>query len=203
MIEQMGELDFEIDGLVLKVNRYDQREKLGMRSKSPRWVIAYKFEKYEAKNASQQNQRAGRQNRRDHARGGTRTGATGRNGGQPAPACITPTRSNAKTFAKGTWSSSKRRVKSFRTSFASRSTSEQPSCRSLRFPRIVPNANGTHQGRRGRFIRCPNPACPAKLQERIRFFASRDAMDIEGLGDKLVEQLVDGELVTTYGDLIV
>ena len=38
MIEQLHELDFEVDGLVLKVNRFDQRERLGMRSKSPRWL---------------------------------------------------------------------------------------------------------------------------------------------------------------------
>ena len=49
LIERLHELDFEIDGLVLKVNRFDQRECLGSTSKSPRWVIAYKFEKYEAK----------------------------------------------------------------------------------------------------------------------------------------------------------
>ena len=49
LIERLHELDFEIDGLVLKVNRFDQRERLGATSKSPRWVIAYKFEKYEAK----------------------------------------------------------------------------------------------------------------------------------------------------------
>ena len=48
LIERLHELDFEIDGLVLKVNRFDQRERLGSTSKSPRWVIAYKFEKYEA-----------------------------------------------------------------------------------------------------------------------------------------------------------
>ena len=48
LIERLHELDFEIDGLVLKVNRFDQRERLGATSKSPRWVIAYKFEKYEA-----------------------------------------------------------------------------------------------------------------------------------------------------------
>ena len=48
LIERLHELDFEIDGLVLKVNRFDQRERLGTTSKSPRWVIAYKFEKYEA-----------------------------------------------------------------------------------------------------------------------------------------------------------
>ena len=49
LIERLHELDFEIDGLVLKVNRFDQRERLGSTSKCPRWVIAYKFEKYEAK----------------------------------------------------------------------------------------------------------------------------------------------------------
>ena len=48
LIERLHELDFEIDGLVLKVNRFDQRQRLGSTSKSPRWVIAYKFEKYEA-----------------------------------------------------------------------------------------------------------------------------------------------------------
>ena len=49
LIERLHELDFEIDGLVLKVDRFDQRRRLGSTSKSPRWVIAYKFEKYEAK----------------------------------------------------------------------------------------------------------------------------------------------------------
>ena len=48
LIERLHELDFEIDGLVLKVNRFDQRQRLGSTSKSPRWLIAYKFEKYEA-----------------------------------------------------------------------------------------------------------------------------------------------------------
>ncbi|GAF70336.1 unnamed protein product, partial [marine sediment metagenome] len=47
LIEKLHELDFEIDGLVLKVNRFDQRQRLGATSKSPRWLIAYKFEKYE------------------------------------------------------------------------------------------------------------------------------------------------------------
>ena len=48
LAERLYELDFEVDGLVLKVNRFEQRERLGTTSKSPRWVIAYKFEKYEA-----------------------------------------------------------------------------------------------------------------------------------------------------------
>src|SRR5205085_10322167 len=48
LVEHLHELDFEIDGLVLKVNDFAQRDRLGMTSKSPRWLIAYKFEKFEA-----------------------------------------------------------------------------------------------------------------------------------------------------------
>ena len=48
LIERLHELDFEIDGLVLKVNSFAQRERMGSTSKSPRWVIAYKFEQFEA-----------------------------------------------------------------------------------------------------------------------------------------------------------
>ncbi|MBI2479214.1 MAG: NAD-dependent DNA ligase LigA, partial [Planctomycetia bacterium] len=48
VIEQLHELDFEDDGLVIKINSFDQRDRLGTTSKSPRWVIAYKWEKWEA-----------------------------------------------------------------------------------------------------------------------------------------------------------
>ena len=48
IVDTLHDLDFEVDGLVVKLNRFDQREELGTRSKSPRWLIAYKWEKYEA-----------------------------------------------------------------------------------------------------------------------------------------------------------
>ena len=51
------------------------------------------------------------------------------------------------------------------------------------------------------YIRCPNAECPAQVKERLRYFASRNAMDIEGLGDKLVDQLVETGAVKNYGDL--
>jgi DNA ligase (NAD+) len=50
-------------------------------------------------------------------------------------------------------------------------------------------------------LRCDNVACPAQLKERLRHFASRQAMDIEGLGEAMVEQLVDNKLVTDYADI--
>jgi len=49
--------------------------------------------------------------------------------------------------------------------------------------------------------RCPNRSCPAQLKEAIRHFASRDAMDIRGLGEKIIEQLVDKKLVAGFADL--
>ena len=48
---------------------------------------------------------------------------------------------------------------------------------------------------------CPNPGCPAQLKEHIEFFVHRNGMDIEGIGEKLVDQLVDKKIVRTYGDL--
>ena len=50
-------------------------------------------------------------------------------------------------------------------------------------------------------LRCLNPACPAVVKESLRHFASRNAMDIDGLGEKLVNQLVDQELVREPADL--
>ena len=49
--------------------------------------------------------------------------------------------------------------------------------------------------------RCTNPNCPAQIKESIRHFASKGAMDIEGLGEKLVDQLVEKGLIRDYGDL--
>jgi len=56
-------------------------------------------------------------------------------------------------------------------------------------------------GSRGTAVRCANVACPAQAKRRIAHFAGRGAMDIDGLGEKLVDQLLDGGLVADYADL--
>ena len=80
-----------------------------------------------------------------------------------------------------------------------RRTSELPQ---YQFPTDCPDC-GTQliKDEGGVYIRCPNLRCPAQVKERIRYFASRNAMDIEGLGDKLVEQLVRSKQVVDYADL--
>lgn len=201
LVERLHELDFEIDGLVLKVNRFDQRERLGATSKSPRWLIAYKFEKYEGVTKVREIRvnvgktgaitpvaelepielagtivsRASLHNADEVARKDVRVGDTivVEKAGKIIPHVV--------------------RVEEHR-----RQGGEQPYV----FPTECPEC-GTAlvKDEGGVYIRCPNPACPAQIKERLRYFATRNCMDIEGLGDKLVEQLVAAGLVTRYADL--
>jgi len=201
LIERLHELDFEIDGLVLKVNRFDQRERLGATSKSPRWLIAYKFEKYEATTRLNEIQ--------------VQVGKTG---------AITPVANLEPVELAGTTVSraslhnadeierkdirpgdivvvekagkiiphvvrvEKHQRKGSPPKFAF--PKNCPECRT----KLVKDSGGV-------YIRCPNLECPAQVKERIRYYASRNAMDIEGLGDKLVDQLVAEKLVTSHADL--
>lgn len=200
-IEQLHELDFEVDGIVLKVNRYDQRERLGATSKSPRWLIAYKFEKYEATTrllgirvqvgktgtitpvadlepvtlAGTVVRRASLHNADEIERKDVRIGdvVVVEKAGKVIPHIVRVEKHERKE--------------------------ELPH---FVFPTQCPEC-GTKllRDERGVYIRCPNQECPAQVCERIRYYASRNAMDIEGLGDKLVDQLVRDGLVRKYGDL--
>ncbi|HLA83695.1 MAG TPA: NAD-dependent DNA ligase LigA [Thermoguttaceae bacterium] len=201
LIEELHEMDFEIDGLVLKINRFDQRERLGSTSKCPRWVIAYKFEKYEATTRLREIR--------------VQVGKTG---------AITPVAELEPVELAGTTVSraslhnadeiERKDVRPGDVVVVEKAGKIIPHIvrvekhlreghpRKFVFPTECPEC-----GRRlvkdegGVYIRCPNTACPAQLKERIRYFAGRNAMDIEGLGDKLVDQLVGEKLVRGYGDL--
>jgi DNA ligase (NAD+) len=70
------------------------------------------------------------------------------------------------------------------------------------FPKKCPVCDGpVEPDENGIFYYCVNPSCPAQLKERVRFFSTRGAMDIEGLGDAIVDQLVEAGLVKTIADL--
>lgn len=201
LIGRLHELDFEIDGLVLKVNRFEQRARLGATSKSPRWVIAYKFEKYE-----------GTTRVRDIR---VQVGKTG---------TITPVADLEPVTLAGTVVShaslhnadeiDRKDVRVGDVVVVEKAGKIIPhvvrvekhlrkeELPKFRFPKKCPVCDEKLiRDEGGVYIRCPNPACPAQIKERIRYFASRNAMDIEGLGDKLVDQLVDQGLVRSYGDL--
>ncbi len=201
LIERLHELDFEVDGLVLKVNRFDQRERLGSTSKSPRWMIAYKFEKYEATTrlldirvqvgktgaitpvadlqpvqlAQTTVSRASLHNADEIARKDVRIGdlVVVEKAGKIIPHIVRVEKHERKT-----------NLPEFLF------PSECPECQT----KLVKDEGGV-------YIRCPNPLCPAQVKERLRYFATRNAMEIEGLGDKIVDQLVNTGLVKSFGDL--
>ena len=201
LVERLHELDFEVDGLVLKVNRFDQREQLGTTSKSPRWVVAYKFEKYEAVTCLNEIR--------------VQVGKTG---------AITPVAELEPVELAGTTVSraslhnadeiARKDVRVGDTVVVEKAGKIIPhivrvevhkrpdSAKEFPFPTHCPECDtllAKDEG--GVYIRCPNLACPAQLRERLRYFASRSAMDIEGLGDKLVDQLVAQNLVNEFADL--
>jgi len=201
LVERLHELDFEIDGLVLKVNRFEQRERLGFTSKAPRWAIAYKFEKYEATTKLNEIR--------------VQIGKTG---------AITPVANLEPVELAGTTVSraslhnadeiERKDVRVGDVVVVEKAGKIIPhivrvekhlregELEKFEFPKKCPECGtGLVKDEGGVYIRCPNPNCPAQLKERLRYFAGRNAMDVEGLGDKLVDQLVNDGLVKSYGDL--
>lgn len=195
MIARVPELPFEVDGLVIKLNNLADREKLGATSKHPRWVRAYKWERYEAETrvraitiqvgktgtltpvaelepveiAGTTVSRASLHNREELDRLGIRIGdlVVVEKAGKIIPHVM-------------------------RVNESARTGNEQP----FEFPTQCPECKSDVQKDEGGvYIRCQNPACPAQLRETLIFFASRPAMNIDGLGEKLVEQLLAAKLV--------
>ena len=201
LIEELHSLDFEVDGFVVKVNRFDQQRRLGTTAKSPRWAIAWKFEKFEATTKL-----AGI--RVQVGRGGTVTPVADL---EPVELAGTIVRRaslhNADEVARkdvrvGDMLVVEKAGKVIPHVVRVEKHLRKHDLEPWSPPTDCPEC-GTPLERdpEGVFIRCPDVDCPARCRERLKFFASRGAMDIEGLGDKLVEQLVATGLVKDYADL--
>lgn len=201
LVERLHELDFEIDGLVLKVNSFEQRQRLGTTSKAPRWVIAYKFEKYEATTQLE----------------GIRV-QVGKTGAITPVADLKPVELAGTVVSRASLHNAdeidRKDVRVGDVVVVEKAGKIIPHIvrvekhlrkghlEKFHFPKHCPECHASLvKDEGGVYIRCPNPHCPAQLKERLRYFAGRNAMDIEGLGDKLVDQLVADGLVRSYGDL--
>jgi DNA ligase (NAD+) len=201
MMESLHELDFEVDGLVIKVNSFAQRDTLGFTSKAPRWVIAYKWERYE---------------------GTTRVESigiqVGKTGALTPVAHLEPVEIAGTTVSRsslhnrdeinrlgirvGDWVIVEKAGKIIphvvRVEEHRRDGSEVP----FEFPTRCPECDSdVVQDEGGVYIRCQNPSCPAQFRETLRFFASRSAMDVDGLGIKLIEQLLEADLLVSLADI--
>jgi DNA ligase (NAD+) len=200
-LEARSSLDYETDGLVIKVNSFAQRNILRSTSKSPRWVIAYKVELWQSSTrikdihvqvgktgtltpvaeleiveiAGTKVSRVSLHNADEIARKDVRIGdaVIVEKAGKIIPHVV-------------------------RVELEKRSGQEQM----FQFPQSCPVCEGeVARDEGGVYIRCLNPSCPAQLKERLRFFATRRAMDIEGLGPALIDQLVDLNIVRSLPDL--
>ncbi len=200
-LEARSSLDYETDGMVIKINSFPHRNALGSTSKFPRWVIAYKVELWQSSTKIKD----------IHVQVG-KTGA------------LTPVADLETVEIAGTRVSrvslhnadeivrkdirigdaiivekaGKIIPHVVRVELEKRSGRE----REFRFPSSCPVCGSeVARDEGGVYIRCLNPSCPAQLKERLRFFAARRAMDIEGLGPALIDQLVEREIVKSLPDL--
>ena len=201
LIEDLHQLDFEVDGFVIKVDRFSQQKILGNTAKSPRWAIAWKFEKFEATTQLSDI-------RVQVGRGGTITPV----------ADLAPVQLAGTTVSRASLHNAdeiiRKDIRIGDVLVVEKAGKVIPHVvrveKHLRkkelvawhFPEVCPECETKlYREEDGVYIRCPNNQCPAQQRERLKFFASRNAMDIGGLGDKLVEQLVETKMVQDYADL--
>ncbi len=200
--EKRAKLPYDIDGVVYKVNRFDEQEKLGFVSRAPRWAIAHKFPAQEAAT--------------ELLDIGVQVGRTG---------AITPVARLAPVFVGGTTivnatlhnEDEVRRKDVWRrdTVIVRRAGDVIPEVARVakagpreekdwfEMPSKCPQCgSAVERTEDGAVARCTGGLfCPAQRKQALLHFASRRAMDIEGMGEKLVDQLVDSGLVRTPADI--
>jgi len=194
-------LDYEIDGAVIKVNSFAKQRELGETSKNPRWAISYKFA---AKQATTKLNDIVVQ--------------VGRTGTLTPVAVLEPVEVGGVTVSRATlhnFDELKRKDIRIRDQVLVERSGDV-------IPQVVKSIKEKRTGVEKRkkipqkcpacgtevvrpldevAVRCPNKRCPARLKWRIRYFASRDAMDIEHLGGQTIDKLLDAGLIDNIADL--
>ena len=192
-------LPYEIDGVVVKVDSVKQQQALGWTAKAPRWAIAFKFAAHQAETAIEDIQVN-----------------VGRTGALTPVAFLKPVNIGGVTVARASLHNEDEigrlsveigdRVLVERSGDVIpkvvRVVSQGSERRPFRMPKHCPVCGGEIVREEGEAAsRCINTNCPARLQQSILHFAARGVMDIDGMGDVLVEQLVAREMVKSVADV--
>ncbi len=194
-------LPYMTDGMVMKVDSLPQRHRLGATSKSPRWVIAYKYE-------TEQQPTILKDVRWQVGKGGNLTPVADLEPVFIGGVTVThATLHNADQIKKldlhmGDTVILERAGEVI--PYVVQAVPEKRPCgaKAVEPPAQCPSCGALVEREADTpYIRCANPACPAQLKERIRWFCARGQMDIENLGEALIDQLVDRGLVKTFADL--
>ncbi len=196
-----GDLDYEIDGMVIKVDPIAYQQALGEKIKSPRWAIAYKFPPMEATTRINQI-----------------IVQVGRTGTLTPVALLEPVRVGGVTVSRATLHNADEILrKDIRVGDLARVTRAgdvipkvvkiiESQRTGHELPFIMPSACPVCRSPVRRVedeaaVKCINAACQAQLAERIKHFVSKKAFDMEGLGKKIVDQLVAEGLISSFADL--
>ncbi len=194
-------LDYEIDGAVIKVNSIAQQKLLGFTTKNPRWAISYKF------TAKQSTTRLN-----DIAI------QVGRTGTLTPVAILEPVEVGGVTVSRATlhnFDELKRKdirigdwvlversgdvIPQVVKSIIEKRTGEE---KKKIIPKKCPICNTEVVRAEGEVaVRCPNRLCPARLKWRVKYYASRDAMDIDHLGGSTIDKLIEENLIDNVADL--
>jgi DNA ligase (NAD+) len=194
-------LGYDIDGVVVKVNSLDMQDRLGFVARSPRWAVAYKFPPTQETTVIREI-----------------NVQVGRTGALTPVAIMDPVEVAGVTVSRATLHNEDEiRRKDIRigdTVVIQRAGDVIPEVvqvitekrtgdeREFVMPDHCPVCGGDVERPEGEAVaRCVNIACPAQIKERIGHFASRGAMDIEGLGPAQIDQLIDRELIHDPADL--
>lgn len=192
-------LPFDIDGAVVKVDNFTDREELGETSKFPKWAVAFKYPPEEKETTLLDV-----------------TVAVGRTGvltptGVFEPVTLAGTTVSRATLHNEDFIREKNLAVGDRVVLRKAGDIIPEVVRVVRhaegapcyeMPRVCPSCGAPVYREQGEAaLRCNNPACPAQVLRNLIHFCSRDAMDIEGLGPAVLEQLVEAGLVATAHDL--
>jgi DNA ligase (NAD+) len=194
-------LPYEIDGCVFKVDRFADQEVLGVRSANPRWAVAYKFAP-----------------RRRTSRIKRIAAQVGRTGAVTPVAVLEPVEIGGVTVTNVSLHNQdevdRKDIRVGDTVLVERAgdviphvvrvvENERPEgTEPYRLPEECPACGSPVVKPEGEAIsRCTNASCPAQIKEGIKHFGAKGALDIDGLGDKLVDQLVEKGLVSDFADL--
>jgi len=197
--EKREGLSYDIDGVVIKVNNLAQQEKLGFTHKSPRWAVAYKFP---ARQATTKLLKINVQ--------------VGRTGVITPTALLSPVECGGVEIKHATLHNFDE-IKRLGVREGDRvlieragdvipkvvKVVERKGKEPFLIPKTCPACSGKIVKEKEEDVayRCVNPLCPAQLGRNLLHFASRGAMDIEGMGEKAIKQLVQLKLVKNYADI--
>jgi len=197
--EDRGGLGFDIDGAVVKVDDFTQREALGSTSKFPKWAVAYKYPPEEKTTRLREIEVK-----------------VGRTGALTPTAVFDPITLAGTTVTRAVLHNQEmidkkgialgdlivvRKAGDIIPEVVS-VAEHQADAPIYQLPKECPSCGAKAVREEGQAVlRCPNAACPAQLLRNLTHFASRDAMDIEGLGPAVAQLLIENKLVTSAADL--